>query len=48
MLGADVESFEIEDLQGVSGLKALRVSVMPAETQDKVYTYQELLEEVGS
>ena len=27
LLEGDVESFELEDLQGVSGLKALRVSI---------------------
>ena len=47
MLGPNIESFEIEDLQGVSGLKGLRVDVLFSEPEDaKVYTYQELLDEI--
>lgn len=47
LLGPNIESFEIEDLQGVSGLKGLRVSVLFSKPEDaKVYTYQELLDEI--
>jgi hypothetical protein len=48
MLGPEVETFEIEPLQGVSGLKALRVSVMHTDANNKVYSYQELLDEIGN
>lgn len=46
LIGPEVESFEIEELQGVSGLKALRVSVIYSEENTKVYSYQELLDEI--
>jgi len=47
-LGPEIEFFEIEDLQGVSGLKGIRVSVLFDETaaDQKVYSYQELLSEI--
>ena len=48
LLGPEIESFEIEELQGVAGLKALRVSVLQAEAKPTVYTYQELLDEIGN
>lgn len=42
-----VEYFDIEDLQGVSGLKGMRVQVLFDPSQnDKVYSYQELLKEI--
>ena len=48
-LGSEIEHFEIEDLQGVSGLKGLRVQVLFDESADaKVYSYQELLKEIDS
>ena len=45
-LGADVEVLELEDLQGVTGLKALRVNVLYKDsTEDKkYYTYDDLME----
>ena len=47
LLGSTIENFDIEDLQGVSGLKGLRVDVLFSKPEDaKVYTYQELLEEI--
>lgn len=46
-LGGEVELFDIEDLQGVSGLKGIRVPVLFDEVTDaKVYSYQELLKEI--
>lgn len=46
-LGSEIEYFEVEDLQGVSGLKGIRVSVLFDEISDqKVYSYQELLKEI--
>lgn len=53
-LHTDVEILELQDLQGVTGLKALRVSVMyskedPNETDAKeYYTYDELLSHINS
>jgi len=47
MLGPEIETFDIEDLQGVSGLKGMRVEVLfTTSEEDKVYTYQELLDEI--
>jgi len=47
MLGPSIEAFDIEDLQGVSGLKGLRVEVIFNHIDgEKVYTYQELLDEI--
>jgi hypothetical protein len=46
-LGPEIEFFDIEDLQGVSGLKGIRVQVLFDEAIDqKVYNYQELLREI--
>lgn len=48
-LGEEIEFFDIEDLQGVSGLKGIRVEVLFDEAADaKVYSYQELLKEIDS
>lgn len=50
-LGNDVEVVDIEDLQGVTGLKALRVSVLYASNKkgDKeYYTYDDLMEHIKS
>lgn len=47
LLGDTIEQFEIEDLQGVSGLKGIRVNVVFQELPgQKVYSYQELLDEI--
>ncbi|GIZ09849.1 GAF domain-containing protein [Flavobacterium sp. UMI-01] len=44
----EIEQFDIEELQGVSGLKALRIKVINTEvTQPHYYTYQELLDELN-
>lgn len=47
-LGA-IETFEVEDLQGVTGLKALRVEILYSqpENSEKSYTYQDLLKELS-
>lgn len=43
----EVEYFDIEDLQGVSGLKGIRVKVLfDASAETRVYSYQELLNEI--
>lgn len=46
-LGA-VETFEVEDLQGVTGLKALRVEILYSKTEDsdETITYESLLKEL--
>ena len=48
MLGNVIENFEVEDLQGVTGLKALRVGIIydPAETGE-TYSYNDLLKEMA-
>lgn len=45
-----VESFEVEDLQGVTGLKALRVEILYSQNDDSEtsYTFQDLLKELPS
>lgn len=45
VLGETVETFEVEDLQGVTGLKALRVAVVYNDVLAPNYTYQELVKE---
>lgn len=50
ILEPTIEQFDVEELQGVSGLKALRVKVSNTVDQnspDKRYTYQELLDELN-
>lgn len=50
LLDKDVELLELEDLQGVTGLKAMRVSVLYAKNNDKVkeyYTYEDLMSEIS-
>lgn len=42
-----IEQFDIEELQGVSGLKALRIKVVNTESSSDKYTYQELLNELN-
>ena len=45
----DVEILEVEDLQGVTGLKALRVSVLYSKKKDtkkEYYTYEDLMNEI--
>lgn len=49
-LDSDVEIVDLEDLQGVTGLKAIRVSVLYAENKKKdkqYYTYQDLISEIN-
>jgi hypothetical protein len=47
ILEPTLERFEVEDLQGVSGLKAFRVKVLNTEISEKKYSYQELLDELN-
>jgi hypothetical protein len=44
----DTEIFELEDLQGITGLKAIRVSVLykPEGEGEDLYTYQDLLDQL--
>ena len=46
----DVEVVEVEDLQGVTGLKALRVSLLYSHKNDsekEYYTYEDLMKELN-
>jgi len=48
-LDTDVEIVEVEDLQGVTGLKALRVSLLYSHENDsekEYYTYEDLMKEL--
>jgi len=46
-LGTDIEIVELEDLQAVTGLKAIRVSVLYHIDDDKeFYTYDDLMKEI--
>lgn len=49
-LDTDVEIVELEDLQAVTGLKALRVSVLYHKNEDdkEFYTYDDLMKEIKS
>lgn len=47
ILEPTIEQFDIEELQGVSGLKALRIKVVNTESSNDKYTYQELLNELN-
>ena len=46
---ATIEQFEVEELQGVSGLKAIRVKVHheKGEKSSKKYSYEDLLNELN-
>jgi hypothetical protein len=48
LLGNVIETFDVEDLQGVTGLKALRVSInyKAGQTNEGAYTYEDLLKEL--
>jgi hypothetical protein len=48
LLAEDIETFEVEDLQGVTGLRALRVAVVYNENVNstKTYSYDDLLKEL--
>ncbi len=49
-LGDQVEVLELEDLQGVTGLKAIRVNILYQKQPDNktFYTYEDLLDQVNS
>ncbi|MGB1209964.1 MAG: GAF domain-containing protein [Lacinutrix venerupis] len=49
-LGKDVEILELEDLQGVTGLKAIRVNILYQKQADKkeFYTYDDLMKTIKS
>jgi hypothetical protein len=49
ILEPTIEQFDVEELQGVSGLKAIRIKVsniVDSNCYHKSYTYQELLDEL--
>jgi hypothetical protein len=48
VLEPTIEQFDVEELQGVSGLRAIRIKVVNtiSKNPDKHYTYEELLEEL--
>ena len=48
VLEPTIEQFEVEELQGVSGLKAIRIKVLNtiSKNPNHQYTYEELLEEL--
>ncbi|MFT5713912.1 MAG: hypothetical protein ACI9WT_000454 [Flavobacterium sp.] len=46
ILEPTIEQFDIEELQGVSGLKALRIKVVNTDSSNEKYTYPELLREL--
>ncbi|WP_452225022.1 GAF domain-containing protein [Lacinutrix chionoecetis] len=49
VLGENIEILELEDLQGVTGLKALRVEIMYSKTKKsrkEFYTYEDLMKEI--
>ena len=49
-LGEQVEILELDDLQGVTGLKAIRVNVLYNRGEDdkEYYTYEDLMKEIGT
>lgn len=48
ILAPKIEEFEVEDLQGVSGLKAIRVAVLhnQNETVEEIFNYEELYKQL--
>ena len=49
VLDQDIEFLELEDLQGVTGLKALRISILYHNDNDKnFYTYNDLMDTIKS
>ena len=52
MLDNDVELLDVEDLQGVTGLKAIRVSVLyetnTKNDQKEYYTYADLMSQLNT
>jgi len=52
LLAEEIEIVELEHLQGVTGLKAIRVSVLyhdnTAEQNNKLYTYDDLIKELDN
>jgi len=49
-IDTDVEIVELDDLQAVTGLKAIRASVLYSKKQDDkaFYTYNDLMKEIKS
>jgi len=46
-LGATIEVLELDDLQGVTGLKAIRVPVLYQTSKKEYYTYDDLMKELA-
>ncbi len=49
-LGDNLEILDVQDLQGVTGLKAIRVNVLynSGKEDKEYYTYEDLMKEIGS
>lgn len=49
ILASKIEEFEVEDLQGVSGLKAIRVAVLHNQNEpiEKTFNYEELYKQLN-
>ena len=50
ILAPKIEEFEVEDLQGVSGLKAIRVAVLHNQTEpiEDIFNYEELYKQLNA
>ncbi|WP_417235860.1 GAF domain-containing protein [Bizionia paragorgiae] len=51
ILDSEIEIVELEDLQGVTGLKAIRVNILYSKTTESnktFYTYDDLMKEIAS
>ncbi len=46
LLAPEIEMLDVEDLQGISGLKAIRVRVLNENPDKTLYSYEELLKEL--
>lgn len=47
LVGSEIETFDVEDLQGVTGLKGLRISVVyDSKNTKSTYSYEDLLKEL--
>ncbi|NRT11889.1 GAF domain-containing protein [Flavobacterium sp. 14A] len=47
ILEPTIEQFDVQELQGVSGLRALRIKVHNTDVPDKEYSYEDLLNEIS-
>jgi len=47
ILEPTIEQFDVQELQGVSGLRALRIKVCNTDVPDEAYSYEDLLNEIN-